>query len=356
MTWYRKLKFKSNPLDVRPNTNLVGLEKPEEKLKSHILKEEICFLNGLTGSGKTSLLMRLQKELKRHKFIYLDAHDLPKQFNLEGELKKKKGFFDKIWLRNYPKKTPVLIIDEFQATDPNLVLEARAKWEDPNNKRIKSIVLSQISKHLKNVTPSFKERLGSRIIYLDTLDEDELKQILRIRLTKRKMSFADKFSDDALSFIVRCSGGNPRRLLEYADEVFDFHHRKFGDRNPLMLDNYIISYHGTKEILGLDKVHVEGFEHLDERRNLIKNTIIKTNGTDTLNKKFNVMEQKLLRYVKGNPKTIEQVARKFKVSESTASRYLNILKNKKGILHAGKKNNKKLWQISPQTKRLMVKV
>jgi len=356
MTWFKQLKFKTNPLDVRPNSNLVGLETPETRLKNHILKEEICFLNGLTGSGKTSLLMKLQKDMKKHKFIYLDAHDLPQNFNLQQELKNKKGFFDKLWLRNYPKKTPVLIIDEFQATDPNLVLEARAKWEDPNNKRIRSIVVSQISKHLKNVTPSFKERLGSRLVVLDTLDEDELKQILKIRLVKRKKNYADKFSDEALSFLVRCSGGNPRRLLEYADEVFDFHHRKFKDRNPLLLKNYMISYHGTREILGLGKVHVEGFEHLDERKSVIRDTIQMTNGVDLLNKKYNQLELKLLRYFKGNPKTIEQVARRFKVSESTASRYIRGLATKKALLIAGKKKNKKQWQISPQTKRLMVKV
>ena len=74
----------------------VKLENEEKQLKNHIMKEEICFLNGLTGSGKTSLLMRIQKEMKRHRFVYLDAHDLPKDFNLEQELLKKKGFFDRI--------------------------------------------------------------------------------------------------------------------------------------------------------------------------------------------------------------------------------------------------------------------
>jgi len=355
MTWYSQFKFRSNPLDVRPNSALVGLEKQEEKLVNHILKEEICFLNGLTGSGKTSMLLKLQRQMKGHKFIYLDAHDLPKNFNLQEELKNKRSFFDKLRLRNFPSKKPVLIIDEFQATDPNLVLEARAKWEDPQKKRIRSIVISQISKHLKNVTPSFKERLGSRIIVLDNIDEDDLKEILKIRLQRGKKNYAEKFSDEALSFLVRCSGGNPRRLLEYADEIFDFHHNKFKKRNPLLLDSYKISYHGVREILGLDKVHVEGFEHLDERQSILAASI--SHGVDSFESKYNSQELKILKFVRSSPRTADQIARHLKVSRGTALRYLSGLSKMNSVLPAGKtRNNKKRWQIEPGTKRLMVKV
>jgi len=355
MTWFKQLRFKDNPLHVRPNHKLIGLERQEKKLKNHILKEEICFLNGLTGSGKTSMLMKMQKEMKGHKFIYLDAHDLPQQFNLEDELKNKRSFFDKLRLKNFPSKKPVLIIDEFQATDPNLVLEARAKWEDPNNKRIKSIVISQISKNLKNVTASFKERLGSRLIVMETLDEDELKDILRLRLRRGKKNYSDKFSDEALSFLVKCSGGNPRRLLEYADEVFDFHFRKFEEKNPMLVDSYTINYHGVKEILGLDKVHVEGFDHLDERKTLIKASILQ--GVDGFETSFTPTELKILKFMKAQPKTSDQVAARLKVAKGTALKYISGLANKGAVLPAGKtKDNRKKWQIEPATKRMMVKV
>ena len=129
-TWYEKLKFDTNPLDARPNPNLVGLDEEAERLKNHILKEELCFLNGLTGSGKTSLLLKVQNELKQYKFVYLDAQDLPGDFNLEEELKKNMSFFDRITFRQFPRKKPVLLIDEFQSTNPNLILEARGKWEN----------------------------------------------------------------------------------------------------------------------------------------------------------------------------------------------------------------------------------
>lgn len=355
MPWYSEFGFRSNPLDVRPNPDLVGLEKQEKQLINHIRKEEICFLNGLTGSGKSSLLMKVQEALKGHKFIYLDAQELPAGFNLELELQKKKSFFDTITMRKFPRKKPVLIIDEFQATDPDLVLQARAGWENPVERKIKAIVIAQISKYLKNVTQSFKERLGSRTIVLEALDEDEMIDILRRRLhnPRDKVDYSEKIDDDALSFIVRCSGNNPRRMLEYVDELFDFHHNKFGDRNPLLKEDYRISFYGAKEILGLDKVAVEGFVD-SESSEAVSSKKLSLPGR--LKKTFSGVEIRILRMLEKKPCTISNISKQLKVSEGTASKYLASLKRKHGIVFAGKKGRQKLWQISPSIKRMMVRV
>ncbi len=349
MPWYSEFDFKTNPLDVRPNPELVGLEKQEEKIINHINKEEICFINGLTGSGKSSLLLRIQKRLKRHKFIYLDAQELPANFNIEEELKKKRGFFDRISLRKVPRKKPVLIIDEFQATSPDVVFQARAGWENPVERKIKSIIIAQISKHLHNVTSSFKERLGSRVVTLETLDEDEMLEILerRLKVPRKNVNLVNRISDDALSFIIRCSGNNPRRMLEYVDELFEFHHNKFGSRNPLLTEHYQISYYGAKEILGLDKVQVEGF---------LENGTTKNEESKKLPAVFTPKEIKLLKFIDRKPCTVDEASKHFKISEKTALKYLSSLKKKGGIVFAGKRGRKKKWQISPATKRELVKV
>ncbi len=354
MTWYSKLGFRKNPLDVRPNPDLVGLEKQQKHLINHIKKEEICFLNGLTGSGKTSLLMNVQNNLKGHKFIYLDAQELPANFNLRDELINKRSILDRITLRRFPRKKPVLIIDEFQSTDTNVVLEARAGWENPVKRKIKAIVIAQISRHLKNVTDSFKERLGSRMIVLNPLDEDEMIEILNRRLyhRRKKKSYVDKISDDALEFIVRCAGNNPRRMLEYVDDLFDFHHQKFGDKNPILRDDYQISFYGAKEILGLDKVAVEGFV-MPSRYKIDKSA---PESTAKLEGIFTDKEIKMLRYISKRPSTVDMISRKFKVSKATASKYIVTLRKKNGIVYAGSDGRKKIWQIAPSTKRLMVKV
>lgn len=321
MTWYTELKFDENPLDIRPNPNLVGLEEEENQLINHIQKEEICFLNGLTGSGKTSLLQKIQKQLKNYSFIYLDAQDLPPNFNLEEELKKKRNFFDKITFREYPRKKPILIVDEFQATDPRLILEAKSKWENPVDKKIKSVIIAQISKFLKNVSGSFKERLGNRIIVLRTLDEDEMKEILKKRLYnhKTKINYVNKLSRDALNLLVKCADGNPRRLLEYSDMVFDFHYRRFGKNNPIIKGkDYVVSYYAVREILEVNNVKIKRPAKEERRAELF-----------TFDKIFSKEEQKILRFLlnKGVA-TSADVAKKFKININAVRRKISPLKNK----------------------------
>jgi hypothetical protein len=348
-TWFEQLGFKENPLDVRPSPLLVGLERQEEQLVNHILKGEICFLNGLTGSGKSSLLVRVQRNLKNHTFIYLDAQELPKNFNLEEELKKKRSFFDKLTLKEFPSKTPVLIIDEFQATDKNLVLDARAKWENPENKKIKSIVVAQISKYLKNVTPAFKERLGSRIIELPTLDDEEMKEIIKLRLHTRWTNYYNKLHNEALNLLVACADGNPRKLLEYTDMLFDFHYRKFRDNNPLLVNKtYMVTYWGAKEILELQKVNVNAYIYLEKED--------KKKRLEAFEKRFSKEEQDWLIFMMTGSKTVGEIAKEFNVSEGVAASRIRDLKDRGAVVRAGIKKKKKLWQASPHVKRLRVKV
>lgn len=346
MVWYKQLKFASNPLDARPNTDLVGLEEQEEALHNFVHKEEVCFLNGLTGSGKTSMLHRIQNSLKGHKFIYLDAHDLPKNFNLESELKKKRSFFDRLVMREVPKKKPILIIDEFQETDPNLILRARGKWESTGNRQIRSIIVAQISKVLNNVTDSFKERIGSRTIVMPTLDEDDMKEILDRRLynKKTKKNYADKLSDKAKELIIACSGANPRRLLEYTDMIFDFHYRRFTKINPMTRSSYTVNYHAAKEILTLHGVHVEGF-------------VEDQGGTYNLDKDYTRAEQRLMKFlIDQDASSIDEIATELLISKASVAKALHALRKKQAVISAGKKHGKKLWQVTPQVKRMAVKV
>lgn len=366
MTWYKELKFTANPLDIRPNPNLIGLKDEEKAVINHILKEEICFVNGLTGSGKTSLLKRVQRVMKNHSFIYLDAHDLPQKFSLERELKKKRNFFDRITLRDFPKEKPVLIIDEFQATDPRIILNAKSKWEDPDKRLIKSIIIAQISKHLDNCSKSFKERLGSKVIELRTLTEEELKEVLRRRLfnKKQKINYAEKFNEDALSMIVKCSGKNPRKLLEYADMVFDYHHKKFGKLNPVRRNDYVVSTYVVKQILEESNVYVESIPVKQKEQKvpqaeapapiLQAETKAEITNLNTLMNNFDDMEKEILKHIDAEPRSIKDIAKNFNISNGKAKKYMDNLKKNNCLVSIGKKGRMRLWELTPETKRILV--
>lgn len=348
MPWYTKFKFLENPLDARPNPDVVGLEEEEEQLTNHIKKEELCFLNGLTGSGKTSLLQKLQNDLKEYSFIYLDAQDLPKDFNLEEELKKKRNFFDKIRFKKFPAKKPVLIIDEFQATDPRLVLEAKTKWDAPKDKRIKSVIIAQIDSRLKNVSGSFLDRLGNRIITLKDLDEEDMKEVLKKRLysEKKGCNYLDKLSPEAIDLLIRVADGNIRRLLEYVDLIFDFHHRHFGKNNPLIRsETYTVSFHAAEEIL--------------ERSDIVtpkSKRLLKKIKTAHFEEMFDSKEQAILKFLFYHDKvTYQALAQKTNLSLGTVRKAFTSLKKKNAVYAAGKESRKTAWQITHGVKRLMIK-
>jgi replication-associated recombination protein RarA len=349
MTWHEALGLSANPLDIRPNTTLVGLEQQEKKLKNHIRKGELCFLNGLTGSGKTSLLMKAKEDLDDYKFVYLDAQSLPDDFNLEAELKKKKGFFDTLFLRDYPKKKPVLLIDEFQDTSEDVVMDARAKWESADERRIKSIVIAQIDQHLNNVTDSFKERIGKRVIRLPTLTDKEMREVLKKRLQTSQVNLYKKLHEEAINLLIAVADGNVRRLLEYTDAIFDFHHTKFGDYDPIKKSpTYLVTYYAAKEILENHDVNVDAYTYLEPED--------KIRGTDEFEEEFTSDEQDILFYILGRSCTADELADEFDVSKSTIYSRLSDLRDKDAIEEAGRDGRKKRWKATEHVKRLTVKV
>lgn len=347
MVWYKQLKFKENPLDSRPNPKLLNVEDQEEQLVNHIMKEEICFLNGPTGSGKTSLLMKVRNLLKDHKFIYLDADDLPKDFNIEEELKKQRNFFDMLTFRKYPSKKPVLIIDEFQATDPNIILKARSKWENSEERVIRSIIIAQIDRHLANVSGSFKERLGKRMITLNMMDNKGMRELLKMRLNNKntKTNYADKFTEEAINLLIKCADNNPRRLLEYTDIIFDFHYTKFKHLNPILKGkDYRISHFVVEDILNDKGLKVDEFKKKDLRTKRLP-----------FAEKYDEEEKKILQFIlEKDYSTSKEISQTLEMSPVKIARIVNSLKNKEGIVVSGRKGKYKVYEISPGVKRAMI--
>lgn len=354
MTWYKELKFSKNPLDIRPNPNIIGLKEQEKKIIDHILKEDICFVNGLTGSGKTSMLLRVQRLMKNHEFIYLDAHDLPLNFRLESELKKKRSFFDRIALRDFPKDKPVLIIDEFQATDPRLILNARSKWENPDKRIIKSIVVSQISRHLDNCSDSFKERIGSKIVEMKPLSHEELKEMLKRRLFNKQanLNFAERFSEEALDVIVRSAGKNPRKVLEYAEQIFDYHHKRFKDLNPMRRKDYTVSHHVVRQILSENDIYVEPASKM-KKQQVISGAELEKNIKPSLTLPLG-LERNILDFINQEPRTIKDASKQFNISTGKAKKIMDGLKKANLLVPKGKKGRMKLWEVDAEVKRLLV--
>lgn len=208
--WWKKFGFSSNPLDIRPNDNLIGTEEIEKKLVSSIENGEIVLLYGPLGCGKTSLAYKVMKNYRdKYNFIYVNCEENsnPRIKDILEERMYKKFLFFKI-KNDLPI---VLIIDEFYNMNPEAIKKVKYYYE---NGIIYSLVLIQVSSEITNALPSFINRIH-RKIEMDYPDEDTIIRIIDSRL-KGKI----KIDEEKLRKIIRENNRNVRSILIKLNELF----------------------------------------------------------------------------------------------------------------------------------------
>src|SRR3989344_5108329 len=217
--WYQEYNWKENPFSIKTSTELIGLEEKQQELISYIKSGDICFLNGPTGTGKTSLLKWLEHHLPNHKVIYLDAAGIQQGFSITKYLKKQTSIFNKLRGRQFPKNT-VILVDESQDCDQELLKALKLHWD---HNHIKSIVITQINPHLSQFSQSFKDRIGNRVILLEKLTKSQGYDLLKLRTSNQ-----NPFDLSAIEAILDIAGGIPRKIIETAEIVC----MKFAGKKP----------------------------------------------------------------------------------------------------------------------------
>lgn len=224
MTWYKELGFRNYPLDPRSNPNLIGVDKQEEELVNYITQGNMCLLCGFTGSGKTSMLRRIQKnpKLKGMQFVFISADGVDKQYQIDDAIKDSKSFVDMLLFRK-PRKI-VVLLDESHLANRILTESIKSKWNYvyPNgDKMIQSVIVSQIDSQLgTNFSGSFIDRLGHRKVQMRRLEPEELVQVLRQRMHNGSRNWADLFDEEGVLYLAKSADGSVRALLEYADVIY----------------------------------------------------------------------------------------------------------------------------------------
>lgn len=210
-TWYEKYGWDEDPFSVRPNENLVGLEKEQEKITNHIHSGVISLITGPTGAGKTSLLLWVEKTIRKQGYTPIRINCIEKKSREEiyKDIRAHRGFTDRI-LKRFPKKT-VLLLDEAQCLLKDTAELIKVWWDD---KRTHAVVLASIEDNLGNVTGSFMDRLKEQTVYLPTLSLSKIGDLIGLRAGEKKL-----FSNDAMEAISIRSENIPRRALEICRKV-----------------------------------------------------------------------------------------------------------------------------------------
>ena len=210
-TWYEKYGWDEDPFSVRPNEKLIGLEKEQEKIMSHIHSGVISLIAGPTGAGKTSLLLWVEKTIRKQGYTPIRINCIEKKSREEiyKDIRVHRGFTDWV-LKRFPKKT-VLLLDEAQCLLKDTGELIKVWWDD---KRTHAVVLTSIEENLSNMTGSFMDRLKEQTVYLPTLSLPQIGGLVRLRAGEK-----NPFNNEAMEAISIRSENIPRRALEICRKV-----------------------------------------------------------------------------------------------------------------------------------------
>lgn len=296
MTWYLDYGFSENPFNIKNNTNLVGIEKQKSQLLDYLKSGDICFLNGPTGVGKSSLLKWIKHNLKEHTIIYIDAAEIEDNFTITNCLKENRTLLERIKRKKFPENT-IILLDESQDASPELIKALKLHW-DHNN--IKSIVITQISPDLRNHKESFLDRIGNRVIKLGKISKEEALDLIMIR-TKNK----NLFDIDALEKIFEFSNYIPRKILETCEII------------AIKLKN---KKQQKINILDVEKI----LNEIKSKPEIKKETLPEIELPE-YTKSFSPMQQKIITFLAESPKTAKQLSTLLSTSEGSVGKQLSKL-------------------------------
>lgn len=225
--WYEAYGWEKNPFSIRPNENIVGLHEEKKVCLDFIITGDFSLVVGPTGSGKSSLLLWLEKELKAMKLTPVRINCIEKNTSLEiiKEINAHKRLREKIFLRKYPKKA-VLLLDEAQFLSKDAGEIIKVQWDEG---RVHAVVIASIEKDLTNLSGSLTDRFKSQMISLPKLSLSDAINLIEIRSGKKT-----PFNNDAMTTIAELSENIPRRILENCKRVCMY----CAERGVLKIDKY----------------------------------------------------------------------------------------------------------------------
>jgi replication-associated recombination protein RarA len=292
--WWKKYGFSKNPLDIRPNEDLVGVDDIIKKVKDSIINGEIFLLYGPIGSGKTSLAFKIKRDLSdRYNVIYING-EYERDKDLEEIIEKNK--YNKFLFFKFENKLPiVLILDEYYNFPEDVSKKLKYLYD---NRIVYSIMLIQPSPQIMNATLSFLNRLY-RKIEMKFPPEDEI-----LKLINKKLKGKINIDERILRNLIRKNNNNIRQIF-------------------IELSNLLEG--------GIDNINKD----LEEIKNL-ENEI-----------KLSNTQKMILEILYKNKMSSKDISRILNLPRNTVSKYLNKM-YKQGILIREVDNNEYIYSINPQ--------
>lgn len=206
--WQSAYGWKTNPFDIKPNPELVGVEEAKQRLMEHATSGDACHLYGDLGLGKTSLLFWLKGQMKDYTPVYLNSAYYRHPQQLELKLQGSRSLADRLLLRKFPSKRFVLLIDEAQNLDEKVAEVIKALYDED---KVSSCVFASVGSKLENLPTSLLSRIGRRRLQLKKLTMEQGLTLIKTRLKGLSSPFA---SESVISELINRGNHEPRKILE----------------------------------------------------------------------------------------------------------------------------------------------
>ena len=215
MSWYKKLGFRRNPLEVNPLKNReepIGLHDEIDRLLYYVDSGNAVLIQGPSGSGKTLLLGQIIRNYGgKGRIIYIDGNKVNKRLDVSKLLIQNQGMWRK-FLNKRPKGM-ILLLDNAIAL-PRKSYELIQYYFDQDY--LKSIVFTTDDKKKLNFPVSLHDRIGNRTIKLKSMSEEDAIDLVLERLNQ------DVISKDKLEKIYILSDKNLKEFMRNTELVVSY--------------------------------------------------------------------------------------------------------------------------------------
>lgn len=288
-SWYKNFKWKSNPFFVKSNPNLIGVEKEKELLLDYLDSENMCFIHGESGVGKTSMLRWLESRAKGTA-IYLDCEGINNDFDINSYIKAHRSLWRGLF-GSYPSNV-ILLVDESQDSSKELRNKIKLLWESGN---IKSVVFSQTDT-AENMSKALKNRIGNRVLRLGKMSKEDAFEMIDMR-TQGK----NPFEKEAMYLVSEKSGYLPRKILENCERICIEFSRRGGKKKNI-------------DIYDVENTFGKTRKNYEIKEKTIKNEL-------------SPMQIKIIDLLKDSGRTAKELADILKTSEGSVGKQLSKLSN-----------------------------
>ena len=279
------------------------------------------------------MLRWLEKNLKNHKVLYIDAAGIQPSFSLTDYLKKQNSVFNRLRGNYFPKNT-VILIDESQDCDAELLKALKLHWDHDH---IKSIVITQINPQLDKFSESFKHRIGERIILVGQLTNSQGYDLISLRAGNK-----NPFDRSAVESILEYSNRIPRKILENTELVCMNMAGKKQLINAFDVEDCLSKKPSLQPAQFTEQQQITQEQPLQDPQSLEQSSL----------QKLSPMEKSILQQLAPSNKTAQTLAFLLKTSEGSVGKQLSNLM-KKNLIRITKLERPKEYGLVKQNNPLI---